>query len=614
MLTIKSIAIENLRGYTSTKLDLSNLTILVGENNEGKSSALKMLQRLMEFQTEFWSGDRQLGDSEYNFWYPANDAKHRARRFILNVQFQDGRYARGFGLKKNDLLDLRLAIDSNGMCRLNLGPPRRNESHEIRAVEFLKKLQQEVRVIVLPPVRDAASSTFASKVTQEVKGQLWNKISHSSRSGAPKEYRLAREAIDKIREIVALHKGELRRSPDSPLASMLLASEVRVELLPKDIYDLIERSMFVYLSTGEHDLNKVLPHEVGNGLQSLIDINLTVESILKNTIVRNVILIIEEPEAFLHPSAQRQFMLFLRRSLVSQVQSAVLTTHSPIIVDESNYGEVVLVRNHKHYSPDVVATDRSSINTSLMTTGSSEIFFARTVILVEGEGDKAFFNTLLRRLKKVGDISAELSGLVFHATGGCTFYSPWLKLIRSYKRGNDHALKYLWIMDGDTASNNGERPVLRAARDCNFDLSAEDTGAIVAFGDRPWTPADRSPHSVDATNRSLNAHAGYLFACDFEWALFNGASDRTIGCIKAIMDEVGISTVGDNVALARRLGSKIGSGSGSDKAKKQPYIRAMIAERLPSHDLPPEIKRVLTRILGTAIKPDSAVQKILLNF
>lgn len=599
MLTIESIAAENLRGFEQTKLALRNLTVLVGENNEGKSSLLKMLENLMQIKSEFWEGDLALSEEDFEFWYPANDARHKARRFTVNVKFLDGRIARGFGTKKNSVLPLRLAVDSTGSCRLNLGVPKKNEVHDKKAAELLNQLQGQVDLFLLPPVRDAKSSTFAQKVTHGVKQQLELKMRHSKQAGAPKEYRLAKEVISKIEDIVKLHSGELSRSDDSPLASMLKSSEVRVELFPKDIYSLIEKSMHVYLSTGTHDELKVLPGEVGNGLQSLIDINLTVESILNGSGNKNVIVIIEEPEAFLHPSAQRQFMQFLRRALVNKVQAAILTTHSPIILDEAKYEEIVLVRNQKHFAPTDVPADRASINTSLMTTASSEVFFARTVILLEGDGDRAFFNILLRRIKEKATVCPELAGLVFQVTGGCTFYAPWLKLVRSYTRSGEDPFDCLWIMDGDAASDNGERPVLRAANDCGFNLQQNEKDAIVQFGDLAWDTSARMISCNSAANDALAKHGGHLFCCDLEWALFNNASNHAVSKIKKALLLAKVSTQGDRVALARRLGSKIKDGNSKKDAKKNPFIRALIAEQLELKDLPPEIYAVLQRILLT---------------
>lgn len=609
---IDSISVENLRGYEYTSLRLQKLTVLVGENNEGKSSLLKMLERFLLIQDSFWLGDRVLTEPEFEFWYPANDARHKARRLTIQIEFLDGRAARRFSCQKNSLLALRFAIDSSRSCRLNLSAPRRSEQHDSKAVELLRKLKEQVALVLLPPVRDARSSIFADKATRSVKEALIKKLGHSKQAGAPKEYRLALDAIRKIQDIVALHSGELSKSSHSPLASMLRSSEVRVELFPKDIYELIEKCMFVYLSTGAHDDLKVLPGEVGNGLQSLIDIDLTLEWIVNQPKKGAVIVVIEEPEAFLHPSAQRQFMQFLRRALVSKVQAAILTTHSPIILDEATYEEIVLVRNQKHFAPTSIEEDRSSINTSLMTTASSEVFFARTVVLVEGEGDKAFLNTLFRRIRNRGRVCSELSGLVFQAAGGCTFYSPWLKLVRSYRTRGADPFECVWLMDGDAATSaKGPRPVMRTAYDCGFNLQPAEVQAIEAFGDLGWGVDRRVVDCADSANDVLRRHGGHLFCCDFEWALFNGSSQRVVAKIKAVMTDASISVDGDSTGLARRLGSKIESGKTSDGAKKQPYIRALIAESLHLSELPPEIHKVVLRILTVCFRSKSKLEKFL---
>lgn len=606
---IRSIAAENLRGYQYTSLTIGKLTVLVGENNEGKSSLLKMLERLIRSPDSFWAGDLQVTGSDLQFWYPANNARHRARRFTVGIQFSDGREARPFRSGDQGDIQLRFAIDSSGRCRLNIGPPKRGETHDQKAQKLLQILKEKVVLHFSPPVRDAGSSRFAERLTQDVRDRVRKKLAHSRQAGAPTEYRNAKEAIRKLEHIITMQHGKLAVSEDSPLSAMLRSSEVRVELSPADILKLIESNLSVHLSTGDHDSLKVFPSEVGNGLQSLIDISLTLEGI-KRTDDRSVLVIVEEPEAFLHPSAQRQFMHFLRRALSDRVDSAVLTTHSPFIVDEAKYEEIVLVRNQRHFAPTEVDAVRASINTTLMTAGASEVFFARTVVFVEGEGDRAFFNSLFRRIKGKVNVSPELTGLVFQATGGCTFFAPWLRLARSYRRGGSEPFSCVWIMDGDAASNaDGHRPVLRASSDCSFGLNVGDTQTIVAFGDLDWASDVRDPTCVKAANSRLEPHGGHLFSCDLEWAMFNSVSDESLVLLKTALKGIGViaDQQMDTVDVARRLGSKIRTGKASDGAKKQPYVRSVLAEALPLDALPPEIFTIVRRILTVCFKSASKV-------
>jgi predicted ATP-dependent endonuclease of OLD family len=152
------------------------------------------------------------------------------------------------------------------------------------------------------------------------------------------------------------------------------------------------------LVTGEHDPKTVAPVEVGSGLQSLID--LTILRARKGADELNEIIAVEEPEAFLHPAAQRT----LARSLFEQQTALVVSTHSPLIVDEAKFGAVVLVRDHRMFAPAAQSDERrEEINTALLTGQGSEAIFSRCVLFVEGEGDGLFFEALRRRLASVDD-------------------------------------------------------------------------------------------------------------------------------------------------------------------------------------------------------------------
>ena len=110
--------------------------------------------------------------------------------------------------------------------------------------------------------------------------------------------------------------------------------------------------------------------QVGNGLQSLLDVAMTLASHAAQK-DKVMYMAIEEPEAFLHPVAQRDISDILRSNLGSNsAMRLLITTHSPIIVDESHYNEVSLVLGRKFFSPSLDNAIREEINTALMTNST----------------------------------------------------------------------------------------------------------------------------------------------------------------------------------------------------------------------------------------------------
>lgn len=91
------------------------------------------------------------------------------------------------------------------------------------------------------------------------------------------------------------------------------------------------------LSTGEHDRGAVDPIEVGSGLQSLLEFGLVRSSLADAPGTQFVA--VEEPEAFLHPSAQRTLA---RRPVPRTDAHRLISTHSAVLVDEAPFESVSL--------------------------------------------------------------------------------------------------------------------------------------------------------------------------------------------------------------------------------------------------------------------------------
>lgn len=155
----------------------------------------------------------------------------------------------------------------------------------------------------------------------------------------------------------------------------------------------------------------------------------------------NLILLIEEPELYQHPTRQRHFASTLRRlaagsipGVASQTQ-VIYCTHSPLFVGLDRFDQVRLARKvegeggkpklcaissaslqsaadslWKAWGSQGQPFDGSTLRTrlaSIMTPWITEGFFADVVVLVEGESDRAALLTVASHL----DIDLEAEGV-----------------------------------------------------------------------------------------------------------------------------------------------------------------------------------------------------------
>jgi len=168
----------------------------------------------------------------------------------------------------------------------------------------------------------------------------------------------------------------------------------------------------------------------------------------------------EEPETYLHPSAQEQ----LFHKLVAMTESGyqiLVTTHSPVIVANSDKSKLVhATMNGRQYSIDDNVQDFKAIIDDLGITHSNQFIEefqrARAIVLVEGIDDANALHYTARSYKESGILQYDFHdiGAVLVPAGGCDSVKHWhaLNILDELEK------PFYVVQDSDKPSEDAESP------------------------------------------------------------------------------------------------------------------------------------------------------------
>lgn len=212
----------------------------------------------------------------------------------------------------------------------------------------------------------------------------------------------------------------------------------------------------------------------------------------------------------------------------------------------------------------------ATINSWLMSGRGAEVFFARSVLLVEGPGDREFFEALRRRLARY-DKTGSIDHCYVVNIGTNGQFAPWLKLVRAY---SPPAFSWLGVLDSDMRNEIVRDTVSHAG----LHFSARQTGELDAV--KAAIEANDLGACEAAARRLAKLAVGetplLLAPGDLEYVMTSRLSNATATSLGTAVS-LSASTA---MEMAERLGTKhrVG-GKAVEGPNKKPWIRRHIGQK-----------------------------------
>lgn len=475
---IDKIRIDGFRGLRDFGMDLKSTTVLTGMNNVGKTSILKALQLAMGSRNAITIEDFNIHNGI------------RADKIIVDVRIVP---VTGDGYRETNFNDdweiyfgsdnLQLDQDGNAMLCLRttvtVNPADSSFVFEQKALTAWDEPTGNWKAIATTDYRLKKDNIpfFYIEPQRDIIDDLKNKSSYLGKmlSHIADEYDAA-SLEDIERRIKELNEAAINQSATlSDIQTMLAEvdsaldrrdSQVTITPFAKKLRDLNKNMSIQYGNA--HDSFPMDYHGMGTRSWSSI---MTFKAFLKHntdviehsdadTKIYYPIIAFEEPEAHLHPNAQKQ----LYAQIANMKGQKIIATHSAYISASANLSEINLIYKEGNQvrcgnlEPEHLDDEEQRKLKQKVINTYGEMFFSKAIILFEGETEA---QALPIFAEKFYGRPAFTYGINFISVGGAGQYAPFIYFCRKYN------IPWYIFSDGEVKTKNIVEKTVRKALDDN---------------------------------------------------------------------------------------------------------------------------------------------------
>lgn len=424
-----NFSVTNYRSITKAhKINLQNITVLVGRNNEGKSNILMALNVAMETMMQHANHanvHERLYDWQRDFPVQLQQRKNNLDSvFRLNFRLnhdENTEFFRTTGIRSNEDIPIELKYGRDNRAKITV-PKKGSSSFNDKSEKVTAFICERIAINYIQAVRteDMAMDVIHKLISTELSKLYDNE-----------EYKSAEQTIYNLQEAVYNDIANRILAPLQEFLPQLTNVEIR------------SRGRRLVWRGFRNDVDVILndgtPTSIlykGDGIKSLVSLAILKES--KNEIGASIIAI-EEPESHLHPEAIHSLVNVIKG--ISENHQVIITTHNPLFVQRNNISNNIIV----DHGTAKLAKNIKEIRELLGVLPEDNLINASHVLVVEGEDDKIALNKILSSLSPTIKDALIKNKLVIQPLAGATNLNYELSRLRSY------VCRYFVFLDADEA-------------------------------------------------------------------------------------------------------------------------------------------------------------------